>query len=301
MAAGSQGIELLPTPDASHDRGILRSREDDYRPHSALTDSVARLLPTPTTALGDGGQTSRSGDRKGERLLSGIAQDLTLLPTPEAHQSGSSAEAHLARKPGRTKVTALNIVAEQLLPTPTAGDSKSSGSRNLEGSSAHAGVSLTDAVVYGGSTTPRLLPTPAVNDMGHGKTVEEWDEWTAKMKESHQNGNGHGPSLAIEAQRVGAQAPMTDPTGADAWGPYADAVRRWAHILGRPAPPPTIANDKGLQRLSPLAVEWMMGLPEGHVTDVPGLRLPAKLKALGNGVVPQQAAAGVLAILARSR
>lgn len=33
-----------------------------------------------------------------------------------------------------------------------------------------------------------------------------------------------------------------------------------------------------------------MGLPAGWVTDVPGLPRNAQLKALGNGVVPQQAA-----------
>ena len=52
-------------------------------------------------------------------------------------------------------------------PTPTAGDAKASGSRNLEGSKAHAGVSLTDAVLHGGSTTPRqasLWATPTGHD-----------------------------------------------------------------------------------------------------------------------------------------
>lgn len=33
-----------------------------------------------------------------------------------------------------------------------------------------------------------------------------------------------------------------------------------------------------------------MGLPAGWVTDVPGVPRNAQLKALGNGVVPQQAA-----------
>lgn len=46
------------------------------------------------------------------------------------------------------------------------------------------------------------LPTPAVNDMGRGKTVEDWDAWTDKMKAAHGNGNGHGKSLEIEAQRL---------------------------------------------------------------------------------------------------
>ena len=40
-----------------------------------------------------------------------------------------------------------------------------------------------------------------------------------------------------------------------------------------------------------------MGLPAGHVTDVPGLSRNAQLRALGNGVVPQQAAAALLQLL----
>lgn len=47
---------------------------------------------------------------------------MTLLPTPNAHPSGSTPEQHLARKPGRTQVTELSIVVEHLLPTPTAMD-----------------------------------------------------------------------------------------------------------------------------------------------------------------------------------
>jgi len=71
----------------------------------------------------------------------------------------------------------------------------------------------------------------------------------------------------------------------DMFGQYAEAVTHWGHILGRPAPEPTRGG-----RLSPAFVEWMMGLPPGHVTAVPGLSPAAQLKALGNGVVPQQAA-----------
>ncbi|MDW6061368.1 hypothetical protein SAZ11_29300 [Streptomyces sp. FXJ1.4098] len=43
-------------------------------------------------------------------------------------------------------------------------------------------------------------------------------------------------------------------------------------------------------RLNPPFVEWLMGLERGHVTAVPGLSRTAQLKALGNGVLPQQAA-----------
>lgn len=74
-----------------------------------------------------------------------------------------------------------------------------------------------------------------------------------------------------------------------AWGAYEPAIRRWEYVTGRPAPRPTEPGRAG-ERLSPRFVEWMMGLPAGWVTDVPGLPRNAQLKALGNGVVPQQAA-----------
>jgi DNA (cytosine-5)-methyltransferase 1 len=41
----------------------------------------------------------------------------------------------------------------------------------------------------------------------------------------------------------------------------------------------------------------MMGLPDGYVTDVPGVSRTNQLKALGNGVVPQQAAAAYRSLL----
>ncbi|MET8727060.1 hypothetical protein ABZV81_07715 [Streptomyces parvus] len=42
-----------------------------------------------------------------------------------------------------------------------------------------------------------------------------------------------------------------------------------------------------------------MGLPAGWVTAVPGLSRTAQLKALGNGVVPQQATAALRLVLDR--
>jgi DNA (cytosine-5)-methyltransferase 1 len=76
------------------------------------------------------------------------------------------------------------------------------------------------------------------------------------------------------------------------WGPYDPAIRRWEHATGRPAPRPTEPGRRG-ERLSPVFVEWMMGLPVGHVTDVPGISRNAQLRLLGNGVVTQQAAAAL--------
>ncbi len=45
----------------------------------------------------------------------------------------------------------------------------------------------------------------------------------------------------------------------------------------------------------------MMGLPEGWVCDVPGLTRNEALKALGNGVVSQQATAALRHMLAVER
>ena len=76
-----------------------------------------------------------------------------------------------------------------------------------------------------------------------------------------------------------------------AWGDYGPAIARWERVIGRPAPAPTEPRRSGAPRLSPAFVEWMMGLPPGWVTDPSiGISRNDQLKALGNGVVPQQAA-----------
>jgi len=82
----------------------------------------------------------------------------------------------------------------------------------------------------------------------------------------------------------------------DHWGKYAPAIARWAQVIGRPAPDPTEPGSNGLLRLSTRFVEWMMGLPPGHVTDHVGRS--AALRILGNGVVPQQAAYAYTELLA---
>ena len=143
-----------------------------------------------------------------------------------------------------------------------------------------------------------LLPTPVVNDMGAGKTPDEWDalkeKWQAKF-----NNNGHGNSLSIEAQLLptpvsrdskgvtlhhkhrGVVSGLPDVTD---WGKYAPAIERWAEVMNRPAPDPT--DDQ--KRLNPALVEWMMGYPEGWTE---GVSRTGQLKALGNSIVPHQAAA----------
>lgn len=211
-----------------------------------------------------------------------------------------------------------------LLPTPAASDVKGSvapAKAAQRATESTRGVRLPEEL-----TRLTLLPTPAVNDMGAAYTPDEWDAWTEEQKSVHGNGNGHGKSLEIEAQRLlptpstaladGGQTSRSgdrkdepllgNPTELQ-WGEYAAAIARW-EALTRAAPAATTTGPNGGQRLSAGFVEWMMGLPPGHVTDpaiwegmtskrgrvLTGAALEsasrnAQLRALGNGVVPQQA------------
>ena len=202
------------------------------------------------------------------------------LPTLVAQPSGNTPENHLRKKPGCKVVTDLAILVEnglletggKMLPTPRASDPANSSSHSSPGFRPQLGeVARTLAVV---------LPTPAASDA---------------------TGGGTDP-----ANREGHTGQIIDAVlDADLWGKYAPAIRRWEQVLGRPAPPPTEPNANGRSRLNAAFVEWMMGLPEGHITGQLGIgregikkRLPriAVLKAIGNGVCPQQALAA-LAIL----
>lgn len=127
---------------------------------------------------------------------------------------------------------------------------------------------------------------------------------------------GHGPTLADEVEHLlptpragagekggpnqrGSSGDLMMPSAVlHNFGQYATAVDRWEAIIGRPAPSPTAPTGKnGAHRLSPRFTEWMMGLPDGWITDVPGMTRNEALKACGNGVVPQQAAAALRLLL----
>ncbi|MFF4952553.1 DNA cytosine methyltransferase [Streptomyces chattanoogensis] len=104
---------------------------------------------------------------------------------------------------------------------------------------------------------------------------------------------GH-PGLSVgQVEPDGPQRPPAERSGGEPaaarWGRFAPAIRRWEHVTGRVAPWATDLRG----RLNPPFVEWLMGLPASHVTDVPELSRTQQLRALGNGVVPQQAEAAI--------
>jgi DNA (cytosine-5)-methyltransferase 1 len=156
---GQLGTVLLPTPLATDgDKGSPKQRSSSGAP--LLPGAVLNLMPTPTAALGTGGQTSRGGDRSDEPLLSGLAVQMEID-----------------------------------------------------------------------------------------------------------------------------------------WGKYEAAIRRWEAVLDRPAPEPTEIGPRGNKRLSPVFVEWMMGLEPGWVTEFPFARKHL-FRILGNGVVPQQAVLAITGLIA---
>nr|BFD92246.1 hypothetical protein KitaXyl93_36060 [Kitasatospora sp. Xyl93] len=143
-----------------------------------------------------------------------------------------------------------------------------------------------------------------------GGAAADADRVGVDRDRAHRPGRGEPaahdlPAADPEGDRwdEGRAEPAREPGGPDAalgggpdWGPYGPAVHRWETVLGRPAPRPT--DDRG--RLNPVFVEWLMGLPPGHVTAVPGLSRTAQLRALGNGVLPDQAAAALHSLLDRA-
>ena len=84
------------------------------------------------------------------------------------------------------------------------------------------------------------------------------------------------------------------------WGDTAPAILTWAMLTGHNPPP--IVGDRNDYRAETTTefIEFMMGLPPGWVTQVPGLTRNQQVKALGNGVVPQAAAAALTHLLNRA-
>lgn len=142
------------------------------------------------------------------------------------------------------------------------------------------------------SIEAQLLPTPALGHIrNYDEPVEDYLERRAKADSGEYRGM---PGISL-----GVALRMESSDGTD-WGKFEPAIRRWEQVLGRPAPAPTKPDGKeGAHRLSSEFTEWMMGVPEGWITDC-GLTRNEELKACGNGVVPQQAELALRLLLSDS-
>jgi DNA (cytosine-5)-methyltransferase 1 len=170
-----------------------------------------------------------------------------------------------------------------------------------------AGRGGEDAAVSGDEPGVALLPTPVAHD-GKGNGPSGYNRRTPDLQcidhylptPSASDGVGGGPNNPNNRIAQGHHVQLLDMgmASAETWGKYAPAIARW-ESLTRPAPAPTEPNKNGNPRLSAAFSEWLMGWPDGWVTDPDiGISRNDQLRIVGNGVCTQQAIAALRYLLA---
>lgn len=213
------------------------------------------------------------------------------LPTPRAsHALGQSRDHNNRGEPGLLSVTAMfpTPTARDWRgrgPTPVAKDAESCAPTEFERNSLALRAQVLD-----------FLRTPSARDgdqrgqgsvehmerrMESGHTINLGDQLRLLPTPRATDGTNGGPG-----QR-GSSGDLAMPSAVQAvnFGRFGASVEHWAGIHGAP-PAPTEIGPQGGVKMSPRFPEWMMGLAPGYVTDV----LPRNdaLRAIGNGVMPQQ-------------
>lgn len=150
-----------------------------------------------------------------------------------------------------------------LLPSPVGRDYKGVPGKNVQMASLPREISL--------------LPTPNTMDAMPAKSRQQ-------IKAHRDQGRGGDRNLR-EAVLYELES---DAGEFSRWGKYEAAIRRWEAVTGCPAPEATEPGKEGKLRLSANFVEFVMGVPCGWVTSVPGLSRTDQLRCLGNGCVPAQ-------------
>lgn len=177
-----------------------------------------------------------------------------MFATPAANL-GSRGSRHPEKQKQGGNAIGLDDQCEHLLPTPTTQDADAPCASQLRRNSVPLNTLL-----------PYLLPTPTGSRLD-GRKSERFNK---------------------------ARKSFYDLVEYEKFGEFKDAIRVQEQAFGMPAPDPTVIGNTGRALLNPAFVEWMMGLPPGHVTSAEiGISRQLQLKALGNGVVPQQAATAI--------
>ena len=255
-------------------RGATGSTLLDAPPLS-IAVRMERAQTWPTARAQDGKHSCATKyelerDRSKDLLHVSAARAAQAWPTPTA-KMGTSGPSKLNREGhggGALHDVVAHVSRAAKWPTPTAGDSKSSGSRNLEGSGAHAGTSLTDAV------RPDRV---------------KHDEWPTPTTQDAQNNGGAAQhrrhALPLNAIVGGALNP------------------EWVELLmGLPSGWSCASGDA---MAWPGAHSWPVGRGAAQPDSEPVRLVPARsvpdralrLRSIGNGVVPQQAMAALALLM----
>jgi DNA (cytosine-5)-methyltransferase 1 len=166
----------------------------------------------------------------------------------------------------------------ELLPSPTTADGSGGPGTSPKRT---GGMNLRTAVT--------LLPTPRATDIGTPgrRSSEGWRPQLGQVLQllpTPTTSNSHGNHVNGRGELL-----LPGVVQPEHWGKFAAAIALWGEIIGRPAPDPTGPAPKGGRRLNPALSEWMMGYPEGYLTD--GASRNEALRMAGNGVVALQARA----------
>jgi DNA (cytosine-5)-methyltransferase 1 len=261
MASLPREISLLPTLASRDWKSCESNVVFDPAERRPLPEVVVNLLPTPNTL-----------------------DSLPARPAEKVRARNRGNGDH-----GGSPRNLRESVVHDLLPTPRATDgTRGPEHPDVKASRKHGqSPSLQDRV----EKELALLPTPSAGNFNDGEDLASWESRRQRNKTKGINGNGQGTPLGIAVQGLDNHG---EPVSR--WGKYEPAIRRWEAILGREAPEPTEPGRAGL-RLSAKLPEFMMGLPDGWVTDVPDLTRKQTLSVIGNGVCPRQAAMALRMLL----
>ena len=226
-----------------------------FAARSGADKSAAGCLPSADTS------SERHGQRQNDRVVGrvGTASEV------------SGREISAARKESGDRSDASTP------DTVSADGQPATGRLHAESSNGSGGQSFT------ANTTGRDAVTNFEPSRSPGGCEQSRERTSANS--SVGNANSFHVETVGEFQESGNESGGTSPVD---WGQFEPAIRRWESVLGRPSPRPSVLSANGKPRLNPVFVEWMMGLPVGHVTGH-GLSGAQELKMLGNGVCPQQA------------
>ena len=224
-------------------------------PGTTLTDAAdISEWPTPTRAWAEGGQTSRSGDRKDEMLIGGLVRSTWLTPTSLSPQAarGTGQDPAKRKAQGHTvnlmdQVTLYRDVAPW--PTPRTADGEKNV-RTLEGS-------LREIERKGG-------PQDLAQAVWTTPTTRDWKD-TPGMATT-------GPDGRVRLDQLPRQVAATWPTptslakGTDDYneaGNSAGLVAIRKHAMAPSGPTPSGSPEQTEKRgaLNPAFACWLQGYP----------------------------------------
>ena len=320
--------ELLPTPRSRDAKGATSSRSGDNKHDLPSALAPAPMLPTP--AARDGlPATEETMQRQKDRGYGPNLNDVAAnyLPTPKARDWTGHGPSSMERNTpdlnaiSRILENDLEVPVEEserLLPTPAAADgvfivATDTGYRDdaqrswAQGREEGQWTSVGSVTRRTSDQLVDLLPTPTTQDGANNGGPSQFERNTLPLNAevmllptpSASDGVGGGPNNPNNRVAQGHHVQLLDMGMASVatWGKYEPAIHRWEQLTRR-APWPTEPNKNGNPRLAAAFSEWMMGWPEGWVTDPDiGISRNDQLRIVGNGVCPQQTEAALRYLL----